>query len=71
MNTLKLNVKNGSDYLLLLQLANRLGIDVSDIDRPASQTVTMEMYKGTLTQQEAEQLQDYLKKSRDEWERNI
>ncbi len=32
---------------------------------------TMAAYKGILTSEEAEQLQEYVKKSREEWDRNI
>lgn len=44
---------------------------IDELSEDAPQPKTMSSYKGILTPKEAEQLQQYVKESREEWDKNI
>ena len=44
---------------------------VDELSENSQQPKTMSLYKGLLTPEEAEDLQEYVKQSREEWDKNI
>lgn len=45
--------------------------EVEELTENKNSQKTMSAYKGILTREEAEQLQEYVKQSREEWDNNI
>ena len=73
--TITLKVEDSSDLELLLPLLKRLNISISsDSDSSVSNTVNyppLSKYIGKHPSIDVSAFEDYLKQSRDEWDRNI
>ena len=69
MKSITIEVED-KDYELLLLIAKRLGIEVHVKEKKGKPEYTLSKHKGILTAEEANTLQEYLKKSREEWDRN-